>query len=145
LNTEPVRSFKPMGSDYPQMQWHIPEECSPHQHHCEIIKIKKLVLPWLLNKFPTFYGNLKAHYHGHPTIQLNPVPDIPCPCLPIFFLFFTIHFNITFSTTPKSRKWSPTNICVIFSLFHSNPILPSDNEISEHFSGSTGMNLKMMD
>jgi hypothetical protein len=46
---------------------YIPEEWSPQQQHSDIIKIKKLVLPWLLKKFPTFYGNLKAHYRVHKT------------------------------------------------------------------------------
>jgi len=127
------------------MQWHISEECSPQQHHHETIKIKKIVLPWLLKKFLIFYGNLKAHYRVHNTPQSISILYHTYPVHAFPSCFSMIHFNIIFSTKPKSCKWSQTNTWVVFSLFHSNPTLPSDTEISEHFSGSTGMNLKMMD
>lgn len=103
------------------MQWHIPEEYNPQQHHCETIKIKKTVLPWLLKKFPTFYGNLKGHYHVHNTPQSISILYHTYPVHAFASCFSTIHFNITFSTKPKSCKWSPTNTWVVFSLFHGNP------------------------
>jgi len=87
-------------------------------------KLKKIVLPWLLKKFPTFYGDLKAHYHVHNTPQSLSILYHTYPVHAFPSCFSTIHFDITFSTTPKSCKWSPTNTQVVFSIFHRNPSLP---------------------